>query len=119
MQSDYKLLDSSLRVLQQLKPWINAEYYNTHVSWLVDRLKDRLSHLDVTALSHAKKSIRDEYLFQDTVPDSLDPIITNFGIFKEILNDKCSKNPKAPHKHLKELSSALGRYVCQCEFWKE
>ena len=29
----------------------------------------------------------------------------------------CNPHPKAPHSFMRNLSHALGRYVCECEGW--
>ena len=32
---------------------------------------------------------------------------------------KCKPHPDAPHGFLRNASHSAGRYVCECEHWKE
>jgi hypothetical protein len=34
-------------------------------------------------------------------------------------NTKCNTHPNAPHGFLRNASHNEGRYVCECEHWKE
>lgn len=141
MNRDYRLLDRALETLQNIRPWVSADYYREHIRPLVEDIRDRLAAVDMERIMASKKKPLAEVKpappedFSDTVPDPLfqefkktgfsseyDPIVeatSNFGIFQNLgEGPRCSKHPRAPHRYLKELSENMGRYVCACEFWE-
>ena len=32
---------------------------------------------------------------------------------------KCKDHPDAPHGFCRDASHAMGRYVCECEYWEQ
>jgi hypothetical protein len=129
MNKDYRLLNEALIVLQEIKPWINAEYYRNNISSLVFKLRERLASIDAEKFKNSIIASNSD--FSDTIPQDIPSrnhssvgnfnnsslLESNYGIFKELRGDNCKNDPRAPHWQLKELSDAMGRYVCKCEFW--
>lgn len=141
MSSNRILLDDIIRVLKEIRPWVSPDYYKENVVPIINRIRDELVLINTNEFFPKKKPQVQPKTFKDpdtiknpvynisiehytkdeddTIPNQLLEVTSNFGIFNDnIKGDFCKKDPAAPHRYLKELSESMGRYVCYCEFWK-
>lgn len=138
MKNDYWLLHEALDTFQKLRHWIDPDYYREQVMPTVRKIKDRLAIIETNRFLEEKKQRYEnfqppkeekkpqlpEFKYTephelDTVPNKLIEATTNFGLFNDgPISENCKKDPNAPHRYLKDLSLAMGRYVCECEFWE-
>lgn len=138
MNNDYRLLQEALDTFNKLRHWTDPDYYREQVMPTVRKIKDRLALIETEKFLNDRKKQYEEFKspikidkpppFEvkfaepedlDTVPNKLVEATSNFGLFsEEPISDRCKKDPRAPHRYLKELSINLGRPVCECEFWE-
>lgn len=124
MKPDRELLEEALDTFKKLRHWVDPDYYREHVMPTINKLKNHLAFVETKQWQQDRKNAYakhnpgpDELR---TVPSRLIESATNFGVFNSaVLRPSCKKHPDAPHGKIEELSSALDRYVCRCEFWEE
>lgn len=98
----------------------------------VRKIKDRLAVIETDIFLEGKKLAYENFKKEnpqvknfkqieelDTIPNKLMEATSNFGVFTDNLKSEyCKNDPLAPHRYMKDLSQAMGRYVCACEFWE-
>lgn len=124
MKPDRELLEEALDTFKRLRHWTDPDYYREHVMPTVNKLKDHLAFVETKQWQQDRKNAYAKHNPEPdelrTVPSRLIESSTNFGVFNSaVLRPSCKKHPDAPHGKIEELSSALDRYVCRCEFWEE
>lgn len=133
MKNNHDLLNEALDTFQKLRHWIDPDYYREQIMPTVRKIKDQLALIETELWQQERQKKYQQYTAPRpdsppdhdglaTIPSKLIDATTNFKMFNyegPAFQPHCKKHPAAPHKHMLDLSQALGRYVCQCEFWEQ
>lgn len=142
MSNDYRLLQEALDTFLRIRHWIDPDYYREQIMPTVRKIKDRLAIVETSLFMNARRMQYEHYAASsepvrvdpplapppppqphgeikiDTIPQRLVEMTTTLAAYdRDMTTDHCKQHPDAPHKYLKDLSVAMGRYVCACEFW--
>lgn len=123
-----ELLQDALNVLELYKGTVPEDKYKRDVLPLIYRIRDELAVIRIDAiknkqkeklLAESKKKNLPDFVDTPTLPEFMDTPILDLDndITRLEKTRPCKTDPKAPHGCLEDLSKALGRYVCKCEFW--
>lgn len=123
-----ELLQDALNVLELYKGTVPEDKYKRDVLPLIYRIRDELAVIRIDAiknkqkeklLAESKKKNLPDFVDTPTLPEFMDTPILDLDndVTRLEKTRPCKTDPKAPHGCLEDLSKAMGRYVCKCEFW--
>lgn len=142
MTEDYRLLQTALETFLRVRHWTEPDYYREQIMPTVRLLRDRLAIIETEYFITSRRLQHEHYASSkqglitspplpeaspppvpgpditiDTIPQRWAEMTTTLAGFDQMVAEHCKDHPDAPHRYLRDMSAAMGRYVCACEFW--